>query len=341
MSIGKKIKQLRQERGITQETLADHLNLSFQAISKWENDNASPDISLLPQLSIYFGITIDDLFEISPDAHLERIAAMLDHQRDINLQDENYAKQYLTGLLENKKYKAQAHGLLAGLYNHRAKAYHQKASSHAEEALRLAPTVKAHHVNFVEANRGVFTDWNYTNHYKLCDFYQKFTQTNPQYRSGYLYHLDHLIADGRLTEAKEALTKLKSVDPGYIGPLYVGKIQLRQGNRSEAFETWNQMVDSFKEEWLPFACRADEYARSEQYELALQDYSQSMQLQPKPRYYDGFEAMAHIYEIQGNYTKAIEMWGQVCSVLEDEWNIKTGEGIDYPKREISRLQKAL
>ena len=47
MQIGIKIKALRLKQGITQEKLAEKLNISSQAISKWENNNATPDISLL------------------------------------------------------------------------------------------------------------------------------------------------------------------------------------------------------------------------------------------------------------------------------------------------------
>ncbi len=49
MDIGKKIKNLRSQKGITQETLADLLSVSPQAVSKWETGAAMPDILLLPE----------------------------------------------------------------------------------------------------------------------------------------------------------------------------------------------------------------------------------------------------------------------------------------------------
>ena len=61
MDIGNKIKQLRYRSSLTQEQLADRLGLSPQAISKWENAAAMPDISLLPDLAEIFGISIDEL----------------------------------------------------------------------------------------------------------------------------------------------------------------------------------------------------------------------------------------------------------------------------------------
>lgn len=63
LSIGSKIKSLRKRRGLTQEQLAEAIGISFQAVSKWENGIALPDITLAPALASYFGITIDELFD--------------------------------------------------------------------------------------------------------------------------------------------------------------------------------------------------------------------------------------------------------------------------------------
>lgn len=62
LSLGKKISELRKEKGITQEELADKLGVSPQAVSKWENDLSCPDIMSLPDIADIFGITIDELF---------------------------------------------------------------------------------------------------------------------------------------------------------------------------------------------------------------------------------------------------------------------------------------
>ena len=60
-TIGKRISALRKARGMKQEELAERLDVSGQAVSKWENDQTCPDISLLPQLAGVFGVTTDYL----------------------------------------------------------------------------------------------------------------------------------------------------------------------------------------------------------------------------------------------------------------------------------------
>ena len=59
--IGETIKRLRRERDLTQEEVAAHLGISFQSISKWERGEGYPDITMLPALANYFGISVDEL----------------------------------------------------------------------------------------------------------------------------------------------------------------------------------------------------------------------------------------------------------------------------------------
>lgn len=63
--IGNKIRELRKSMHMTQEQLADAAGVSFQAVSKWENCIALPDITLVPLLANIFKVTIDELFDYS------------------------------------------------------------------------------------------------------------------------------------------------------------------------------------------------------------------------------------------------------------------------------------
>lgn len=61
-SMGKIIRQLRKERNLTQEELAEQLNITSQAVSKWENETGMPDISQIVPLASVFGVSTDVLF---------------------------------------------------------------------------------------------------------------------------------------------------------------------------------------------------------------------------------------------------------------------------------------
>ncbi len=62
--LSEKLKALRKEQGISQEKLAQYLNISFQAVSKWETGVTTSDISLLPDIARFYGITVDELLQV-------------------------------------------------------------------------------------------------------------------------------------------------------------------------------------------------------------------------------------------------------------------------------------
>ena len=66
MNIGEQILFLRKNKGITQEQLATKLGVSNQAVSKWESGQCYSDIQLLPEISEYFNVSIDELMGV-PD----------------------------------------------------------------------------------------------------------------------------------------------------------------------------------------------------------------------------------------------------------------------------------
>ena len=66
-TIGKRISEYRKRKNLKQDELAEMLGVSAQAVSKWENDLSCPDISLLPELSKIFGVSIDEIVQGKKD----------------------------------------------------------------------------------------------------------------------------------------------------------------------------------------------------------------------------------------------------------------------------------
>ncbi len=92
--IGENIRRIRRERNLTQEEVAAHLGISFQSISKWERGDGYPDITMLPALANYFGISIDELLgagEIAKNNQYCEINRIWDENNKKGLHQENVA----------------------------------------------------------------------------------------------------------------------------------------------------------------------------------------------------------------------------------------------------------
>lgn len=74
-TLGRRIARLRLAKTATQERLAKELNVSPQAVSKWENDINYPDISLLPDLARFLGVSVDELLSGASASTQEHAAA--------------------------------------------------------------------------------------------------------------------------------------------------------------------------------------------------------------------------------------------------------------------------
>lgn len=79
-SFGRRLMNLRKAKGYTQEEVAERLNVSPQAVSKWETDNAYPDITLLVKIADLYEVSVDELLGKSkePETKLQDIAERKD-----------------------------------------------------------------------------------------------------------------------------------------------------------------------------------------------------------------------------------------------------------------------
>lgn len=82
LTIGEKIALLRKAKNITQTELAEYLYLTPQTISRWEVDNGAPDITLLPKIAAFFGVSIDELFGVTALKRAEDLVCKYSVLRD-------------------------------------------------------------------------------------------------------------------------------------------------------------------------------------------------------------------------------------------------------------------
>lgn len=114
---GDRLKKLRRDNGITQDILAEYLGISYQAVSKWENNAGFPDISLLPAISGFFGVSTDYLLGIELEKSEERIESALNEARKFTHTGE--IEKSINTILETLKYFPNEHRLLCELIEYK------------------------------------------------------------------------------------------------------------------------------------------------------------------------------------------------------------------------------
>ena len=341
MEIGNQIKQLRLRRGITQEEMANHFRITAQAVSKWERGTAAPDIEFLPQLSAFFGVTIDELFALSDDTRMERIQNMIWDVRWLNPSDVENERQFLLEKARREPDNGRPHELLADMENHLAREHRDRAAEYAKEALRRDPSLWEAHSSLVEAMGGKCGDWNVDNHHALITFYKDYIAEHPTAWNAYLWLMDQLLDDERTDEARHYWKIFAQADRTYRTPMFEGKILWCAGDRDSAMAVWERMQLDFPGEWAVWLNMGDFMARRADYETAKLHYRRALETMAPPRYVDSLECIAQICEIQGNYPGAIAALEEELALDASDWNFTTGETADAVRREIARLKKKL
>jgi len=338
MYIGKQIKRLRQEKNVTQDVLADYLGLSAQAISKWENEVTAPDIGLLPAISIFFGVKIDELFRLPSESHFDRIENMFFNEREISEENFRYAETFLNEQLEDNQNHARALGDLAHLYNHRANSLHQTAELYAKKVLELEPDTHSHHVALWDACHAVCGDEHFDNHFEVIEYYKNFLDRNPNNRRALITLVENMLADKRYVDAIGYIDQLKG---DHVYHIYSGDVALAGGDLDKALSHWDQASQNHPGVWQVHCSKADRYYRLGKKELAIKDYEKAMEVQSGDIMIDPLLSLAQLYETDCAYDKAIQILERQIDILVKDYKIKSGELIDRPRREIRRLMELM
>ena len=102
IKLGEKIKSLRKEKNISQEIFANYLGVSFQAVSKWENGNTMPDVTMIPAIASFFSVSTDELFNFNLYEIEKNVDAIVDEYSKYWYADKAKAEQVIRDGL--KKY---------------------------------------------------------------------------------------------------------------------------------------------------------------------------------------------------------------------------------------------
>ena len=335
MEMGKEIRRLRAARGLTQEALASALNVTAQTVSKWECGTSVPDVQMLPEIAVFFGITIDQLFAMTPEQQLERIENRIFDHGLFDEAEKRQIEQQLSAIAESQEHAGGAQLALAELYNHQAEQYRLLAVSHGKQAVELTGGSREAVSELADAWGSYIPDWNVRNHHALIGWLSDYCTKNPENRPALMWLLDNLIDDRRLTEAKVWLEKLAQIDNTFRTPNYRYLIALAEG-KGEAEQRLSEL-EALDDDWCLALVLGDIYTQRQEYDKAIDLYKKGLALQASPKFTDGAMSIAHIREIQGDKAGAIEAYKDVLRLMRDEWGIVSGEERDAVERAIQQL----
>ena len=340
MELGKKIRQLRYKAGLTQEQLADKLGIGPQSISKWENAASMPDITTLPLLAETFGISIDDLFDLSSEQRLNRIENSLDINEELPQDLFREYEEFLKTQLDDAQNKQRAASILAYLYWHRMNSNAQKAARYAKDVIQMAPGEKNCQWVLGRAEGHVSWDWNIANHTKAIEFWRGIVEENPDVRLPYLYLIDNLLADHRADEAEnylERAARLPDARPVMV-QVYRAHIALARFDEKIADGIIEDLVSTHPEDFVCLFEAAQYYAKKCNYTKAIELYERSFEKETRrPRFTDELTGIADIYEIMGEYGNAAETYNRIIDLLENEWGFTEDTGLEQARKEKARL----
>ncbi len=342
MELGAKIKQLRARAGLTQEQLAERLGLSAQAVSKWETASAMPDITLLPLIAEQFGVSIDELFDLTKEQKLRRIENRMDCEAELPVDVFRDYEGFLKERLAEGWERGRILSLLGHLYHHRMEADARRVSAYARESIRLAPEKKDCQWLLDRAEGAVIWDWNIANHARTIEFYKEVVALDPGEPKSplpYYYLIDHLIADRRTEEAKaylEELRKLPAHKP-MLARAYEAHIALGEYDERRADAIIEQALRDFAPESGILFEAAQYYAGKCDYERAVELYEASYAADKKPRFIDALQGIAAIREIQGRYAEAAAAYDRILENMHEEWGFTEETIVREAEQERSRL----
>lgn len=307
MTVNNNIRALRIENKLSQEALGTILGVTGQAVSKWEQGISSPDISLLPVIAEYFGVTIDSLFQGAtarcyPGYGSERnelLAAYTSEEgtdADFSRAEEAYRERIMRGSATTEDYVS--YGIL----------YRVRASRDISTALRYF--------------RLAISEGN--------------DQRDLQWMAAHQCITNLLESIGKINEAVEERHKWCEAEPdcawAYVSYAYALK---RAGQLEQAYDAIQKALSIDENDLNVQTAAGDLLAEAGQYDRAIAHWDRAFELDPTC--ISCKFSKAEMYAAVGQNDKAITEFENILAWLKDHgYNMKI-EGV-YPLRRIEQLR---
>ena len=259
LKLGSAIKRLRTERGVTQEQLGDALGISYQAVSKWENGSTLPDIALLPELAVYFGVDIDTLFSIDDSDKLKRIDRVMNGNEKYSPENEEYIRSTLEKMLVEDPKNVDLLKRMVDFYWHLEQDAANKKKHFKKRINKISPFEQYGHTSKREY-------WRY---HEEIEEYETFTAQYPDWQQGWIYFAENCIAGHCLDKAKKTINQGLSLGINSYLTALLGDIEHIRGNVDGAIALWDKAVTEEPERTDTIEYVAEKYASLGMYDKSI------------------------------------------------------------------------
>ncbi len=340
MKIGNRIKELRTRRGLTQEALALAFGVTPQTVSKWECEINFPDVSLLPELSVFFGVSIDSLFSLTRADKLERIDNRISEAGLLDDDEVGQIEEILKESVSDPGSKALALTLLAKLYNHQADACLKIASEYAAEAVEASDGSAESLKQFGRSNSSAVFGIKDSSHRKLIAYLREYLSRNPDSADACAMLIDNLVADARIKEAYLWTEHLLKIDGTYRALVYRYNIFALTGDDASALAAIALLEETYADSPDALISLADIYMKRAEYDKVIRGALKASDRYPSPKQTGPLLVAAHVSELLDRSQDAVSYYRDALKILKEDWGIVSGERVDDIRKEIKRLSSA-
>ncbi len=301
MNFGQNLKRLRLSKKLTQEQVAQKLNVSTQTISRWECSSTYPDVLLLPELSKLYGVTIDDLFKedvISYENYAHRLLSVYEETQ--KLEDFLSADNEFQKLIQSGKYSSKDICMYGILYQNLMMFTRNKAE-----------------VIFKQG---------------LAENIDDDIETKQWIKRQYMLLLSQT---GRNNENIETcLNEIKLDTNNQYAYINIVFSYLLDNNPNEAIKWFKNGVGKFSDSYLLHFYGANAYKDVNDFETAIKYYKKAWELDQS--FTMILRALASCYEEVNDYENALKTWCEVKKWLESHGYLIEANLID---ENIKRCEK--
>lgn len=278
--IGKNIKRLRQEQNETQKQLADDLCISIQAISKWENEDVSPDIMLLPKIAEHYNVTIDELFREQMTAYKHKAQRLLSVYED-NIENKyafEKADREYQRLFDKEKFDAEDLGDYAYLYDCHMRFCMKKAEEYYKKSLEADCLCKGGSYYSTQRQYIIFLN-RVGKIQKAIGFCWKYVELEPDNAMNYASLLCAYKSLGIQEDTKDIVEKgLEKFPDNEFVVAYAGDIYYLLKEYDKAKICWEKVLSLNGERIDTRYALAEYYEKIHQWDEALDIYNDILKL---------------------------------------------------------------